>query len=89
MGCNMSFESHTILEHTNLAEIIKIKESKVYDEIMVNIVSDEINQALDSNDKKFRFACYGIDLAYSVLEKLADITSEFHHISDALFYKPA
>lgn len=53
MGCNMSFESHTILEHTNLAEIIKIKESKVYDEIMVNIVSDEINQALDSNDKKF------------------------------------
>ena len=49
----MSFESHTILQHTNLAEIIKIKESKVYDEAMVSIINDEINQALDSNDKKF------------------------------------
>ena len=53
MRCNMSFESHTILQHTNLAEIIKIKESKVYDEAMVSIINDEINQALDSNDKKF------------------------------------
>jgi len=49
----MSFESHTILQHTNLAEIIKIKESKVYDEAMVSIINDEINQAIDSNDKKF------------------------------------
>jgi len=49
----MSFESHTILQHTNLAEIIKIKESKVYDETMVGMINDEINQALDSNDKKF------------------------------------
>ena len=53
MRCNMSFESHTILQHTNLAEIIKIKESKVYDEAMVSIINDEINQVLDSNDKKF------------------------------------
>ena len=53
MRCNMSFESHTILQHTNLAEIIKIKESKVYDEAMVSIINDEINQAIDSNDKKF------------------------------------
>lgn len=53
MRCNMSFESHTILEHTNLAEIIKIKESKVYDETMVSMVSDEIDQVLNSNDKKF------------------------------------
>ena len=59
MRCNMSLESHTILEHTNLAEIIKIKESKVYDEIMVNIVSDEINQVLDSNDKKLSSSFLG------------------------------